>query len=129
MKRRVFMTALVAGTMALPALTGAQPGPGPGPGPGSGPGPGKGPGTGPGAGPGKGMMQQKWTRERLFGSQLMTLEERQDHQRQMWNAKTIDERQKIRDAHHKQMLERAKQQNTKIDESQDDAYSVPAVPK
>lgn len=59
----------------------------------------------------------------------MTLEERQEHQRQMGNAKTVEERQEIRDAHHKQMLERAKQQNYKIDESQDDAYSVPALPK
>ncbi len=119
MKRRLFMTALVAGTMALPTLAGAQPGPGPG----------AGPGKGPGAGPGKGMMQQRWTRERLYGSPLMTLEERQEHQRQMWNAKTIEERQKIRDAHRAQMLERAKQQNYKIDQGQDDAFSVPAIPK
>jgi hypothetical protein len=121
MKRRTFMTTLIAGAMAEPAWTCAQPGPGPGPG--------KGTGMGPGAGPGQGMMHQKWSRERLFGSPMMTLEERQEHQRQMWNAKTVEERQKIRDAHHKQMLERAKQQNYKVDQSQDDSYSVPAIPK
>jgi len=124
MKRRLFMTTLIAGTFALPALTVAQPGPGGGPGKG----PGSGPGTGPGAGPGKGMMQRGWSRERMFGSPLMTLEERQEHQRQMWNAKTVAERQKIGDDHRKLMLERAKQQNFKVDEGQDDVFSVPALP-
>lgn len=47
----------------------------------------------------------------------------------MWNAKSVEERQKIRDEHRKQMLERAKQQNYKVDPGQDDAYSVPAIPK
>lgn len=130
MKRRLFMTSLIAGTLALPALTGAQPGPGggSGKGPGSGPGMGPGPGGSPGVGPGKGMMQRRWSRERLFGSPLMTLEERQEHQRQMWNAKTVEERQKIRDDHRKLMLERAKQQNFKIDQGQDDVFSVPVLP-
>jgi hypothetical protein len=120
MKRRLFMTTLIAGAMALPVLTGAQPGPGPGAG--------KGQGMGPGAGSGKGMMQQKWVRERMFSSPLMTLEERQEHQRQMWNAKTVEERQKIRDEHRTKMLERAKQQDYKVDQSQDDVFSVPALP-
>jgi hypothetical protein len=118
MKRRMFLTTLAAGAAALPILTAAQPGPGPG----AGPGPGKGPGTGPGAGPG----QRKWTRERLFGSPLMTLEERQEHQRQMWNAKTVQERQKLRDEQRAKMTERAKQQNYKIDPAQDDMFSVPS---
>jgi Spy/CpxP family protein refolding chaperone len=115
MKRRAFVKTFIAGAMALPALTGAQPGPGPG--------------KGPGMGPGGGMMQHKWSRERMYGSPMMTLEERQEHQRQMWNAKTAEERQKIRDEHRKQMIERAKQQNYKIDQGQDDAYSVPVIPK
>jgi hypothetical protein len=119
MRRRTFMTTLIAGVLALPATTGAQPGPGAGAG--------KGPGMGPGAGPG--MMHHKWSRERMYGSPMMTLEERQEHQRQMWNAKTVEERQKIRDQHRKQMIERAKQQNYKIDQGQDDAYSVPALPQ
>lgn len=136
MKRRHFMTTLIAGALTIPALTNAQPGPGggpgkgPGTGPGMGPGPGGGPGMGPGPGgaPGKGMMQRRWARERMFGSPMMTLEERQEHQRQMWNAKTVEERQKIRDDHRKLMLERAKQQNFKIDQGQDDVFSVPALP-
>ncbi len=119
MKRRLFVTTLIAGAMVLPALTGAQPGPGPGPGAG------KGPGMGPGAGAGKGMAQQRWSRERLFGSPLMTLDERQEHQRQMWNAASTAERQKIRDAHRARMLERAKQQNYKIEQGRDDVFSVP----
>jgi hypothetical protein len=81
---------------------------------------------GPGAG---GGPRAKWTRERMYGSPLMTLEERQEHQRRMWNATTAEERQKIRDDHRKLMLERAAQQKYKIDEKQDDVYSVPAVPK
>lgn len=119
MQRREFVSTLLAGAMALPALAGAQPGTGPGPGAGT--------GSGPGAGKGPGA--RRWARERLFGSQLMTLEERQEHQRQMWNAKSAEERQKIRDAHQKAMLERAKKQNTKIDEKQDDTYSIPAFPE
>jgi hypothetical protein len=48
-------------------------------------------GAGQGMGPGKGsgMMQQRWARERMFGTQLMTLEERQAHMEKMWNAKTV----------------------------------------
>lgn len=117
MKRRVFVSSLVAGAMALPMIASAQPGPGPGAG--------KGPGAGPGVGPGIGM--RKWSRERMYGAPMMTLEERQDHQRQMWNAKTVAERNKIRDEHRKLMLERAKQQNFKVDEKQDDVFSVPAI--
>lgn len=129
MKRRQFALTLMAGAMALPLMANAQPGPGPGAGPGPGPGPGKGPGggPGPGAGPGKGMGMHRWSRERMYGAPLMTLEERQEHQRQMWNAKTVAERTKIRDEHRKQMLERAKQQNFKVDEKQDDVFSVPAI--
>jgi hypothetical protein len=111
MKRRLFVTTLIAGVMALPALTTAQPGTG----------------KGPGAGPGAGGMQQKFTRERLFGSPLMTLEERQEHQRQMWNAKTVQERQKIRDENRTKMLARAQQQNYKIDQNLDDTFFVPAT--
>jgi hypothetical protein len=115
MKRRQFALTLVAGAMVLPLMANAQPGPG----------------AGPGAGPGKGsgMGMQRWSRERMFGAPLMTLEERQAHQTQMWNAKSVEERNKIRDEHRKLMLERAKQQNFKVDEKQDDQFSVPALPK
>lgn len=106
MKHRLFITTLIASAIAFPALTSAQPGPG----------------------AGRGAMQQQFTRERLFGSPLMTLEERQEHQRQMWNAKTVQERQKIRDENRTKMLARAQQQNYKIDEKQDDYFSVPGFP-
>ena len=78
---------------------------------------------GPGKGPG--MMHQRWTRERMFGTRLMTLEERQAHMEKMWNAKTVEERNTIRDEHRKLMLERARQQQQAIDEKQDDTFSVP----
>jgi len=139
MKRRQVISTLLAGALVLPAVVAAQPGPGGGGGPGYGPGQGKGPGAGggpgygPGAGQGPGMgggpQQGRWTRERMYGSPLMTLEERQEQQRRMWNAKTVEERQKIRDEHRKLMQERATQQKFKIDEKQDDVYSVPAIPK
>jgi hypothetical protein len=122
MERRKVITTLLAGALVLPAITHAQPGQGPGGGPGYGAG--KGPGTGPA---GTGPRQGRWTRERLYGSPLMTLEERQEHQRRMWNAKTTEERQKIRDENRKLMLERAKQQNTKVDEKQDDVFFVPST--
>ena len=59
----------------------------------------------------------------------MTLEERQEHMQKMWNAKTSEERTKLRDEHRKLMLERAKQQNYKLEEKQDDVFSVPDIPK
>jgi len=112
MKRRLFVTTLIAAAVALPTLSQAQPAPGAG--------------RGPGAGPGAGVMQHKFTRERIYGSPLMPLEERQEHQRQMWNAKTDKDRQQIREANRTKMMERAKQQNYKIDQNQDDTFFVPA---
>ncbi len=125
MNRRLFVSSLLAGAIVVPLVAHAQPGPGSGMGPGKG----AGPGAGMGGGMGGGMGMQRWSRERMFGAPMMTLEERQAHQREMWNAKTVEERNKIRDAHRKQMLERAKQQNYKVDEKQDDVFGVPAVPK
>jgi hypothetical protein len=116
-KRRQFALTLVAGAMALPLMTNAQPGPGPA----------AGPGPGAGAGKGMGMGMQKWSRERMYGAPMMTLEERQEHQRRMWNAKSAQERNQYRDEHRKLMQERAKQRNFKVDEKQDDVFSVPAI--
>ena len=45
----------------------------------------------------------------------------------MWNAKTVEERNKLRDEHRKLMLERAKEQKYRIDDKQDDSFSVPSV--
>lgn len=123
MKRRVFLATVTAAALAAPRIN-AQ-----GMGPGSGAGPGKGPGPGPGAGqgPGPGIMGRRWSRERMYGTRLMTLEERQEHMQKMWNAKTVDERSKIRDEHRKLMLERAKQQNYKLEDKDDDTFSIPEV--
>ena len=121
MSRQWIVTAVFAGTLALTAAAWAQ-------GPGQGPGPGSGMGAGQGMGPGKGpgMMQPRWAHERMFGTRLMTLEERQTHMEKMWNAKTVEGRNKIRDEHRKLMLERARQQQQTIEEKQDDTFSVPA---
>ena len=128
MIQKLIGATFIASVLALPVGVGAQPGSGYGKGPGPAAGTGPGYGAGPGPGPGKGMMQNRWTRERMYGTPLMTLEERQEFQRQMWNAKTVEERQKIRDEHRKAMAERAKQQNFKIEEGKDDTISVPALP-
>ena len=56
---------------------------------------------------------------------LMTLDERQAHMEKMWNAKTVEERNKIRDEHRKLMLERAKQQQQTVDEKLDDTVTLP----
>jgi hypothetical protein len=118
------VTTVFAGALALASAAWAQ-GPGQGPGQAQGPGPGMGPGQGMGPGKGSGMMQQRWARERMFGTRLMTLEERQAHMEKMWNAKTVEERTKIRDEHRKLMLDRARQQQQTIDDKQDDTFSVP----
>jgi hypothetical protein len=86
---------------------------------------GGGPGAGPGKGMGPGMMEYCWTRERMYGTRMMSLEERQAHMAKMWNAKSVEERGKIRDEHRKLMLERAKQHQTTIEEKTDDTFSVP----
>lgn len=134
MERRTLIALLIAGALCAPVAATAQgPGAGPGKGMGMGPGQGMGPGkctmmgAGPGPGPGKGpgAMEYCWARERMYGTRLMTLEERQAHMAKMWSAKSAEERNKIREEHRKLMLERAKQQQTTIDEKADDTFSVP----
>jgi Spy/CpxP family protein refolding chaperone len=135
MKRTLTLAAWAACVLATPVALAQGPAPGKGMGPGMGPGmgggncvmmgagPGMQPGKGPGPGPGNSYC---WARERMYGTPLMTLEERQAHMAKMWNAKTTEERNKIRDEHHKLMLERAKAQQKSIDEKADDYFSVPA---
>ena len=45
----------------------------------------------------------------VYGSQLMTPEEQVEHRERMRNAKTIEEREKIRREHHEKMKQRAKE--------------------
>jgi len=47
-------------------------------------------------------------RERIYGSQMMTPEERRVYHNQMRAAKTQEEREQIRHAHHDEMVNRAK---------------------
>lgn len=54
--------------------------------------------------------------EQVFGWQLMTPQERAAYQQKMRAAKTPKERATIRAEHHKEMLERAKQQGVTLPE-------------
>lgn len=55
--------------------------------------------------------------EPVFGSQLMTQQERNEHRTRMLSAKTADEREAVRAKHHQQMLERARQQGVTLPET------------
>ena len=58
------------------------------------------------------------SQEQVYGSQLMNQQERDDYRAEMSAAKTGQERDQIRQAHYKQMKERAKQQGMTLpDES------------
>jgi len=54
------------------------------------------------------LRQQQQSQQRIYGSQLMTPQERMAFRERMRNAKTVEERNRIRAEHHKQMQERAK---------------------
>nr|WP_321238619.1 hypothetical protein [uncultured Tolumonas sp.] len=53
----------------------------------------------------------------IFGYQLMTASERTEYRAKMLNAKTPEERQKIRIEHHNLMLERAKAKGVTLPET------------
>ena len=50
---------------------------------------------------------QAQDQERIYGSQLMTQEERNEYRTKMRAAKTAEERERIRNEHHEQMKQRA----------------------
>ncbi|MDP3125365.1 MAG: hypothetical protein Q8M84_06970, partial [Thiobacillus sp.] len=52
--------------------------------------------------------------EQVYGSQLMTQQERTEYQAKMRNAKTSEEREQIRAQHHKEMQVRARQQGVTL---------------
>lgn len=52
----------------------------------------------------------------IFGSQLMTVQERGMHQVKMRTARTLEEREQIRAEHHKLMLERARERGVTLPE-------------
>jgi hypothetical protein len=50
----------------------------------------------------------------IYGSQIMTPEERVEHRIKMRSAKTLEEREQIRSEHHKQMVERARERGVTL---------------
>ncbi len=52
--------------------------------------------------------------EQVYGSQLMTQQERTEYGAKMRSAKTAQEREKIRKEHHEQMKERAKERGVTL---------------
>lgn len=57
---------------------------------------------------------QTQAQEQIYGSQLMTPQERAEHQIKMRNAKTSEAREQIRAQHHKEMQIRAKQRGVTL---------------
>ena len=64
------------------------------------------------------VRDQKQTQERIFGSQLMTEEERKEHREQMRRAKSDQERAEIRAQHHERMKARAEQRGVSLPDSE-----------
>ena len=52
--------------------------------------------------------------EQVYGSQLMTQQERMEHRAKMQSFKTMEERHRYRMEHHEKMQERAKQQGVTL---------------
>ena len=57
---------------------------------------------------------QDQTQDRIYGSQLMTDQERSDYRSRMRSAKTAQEREQIRAEHHERMMVRAKERGVTI---------------
>lgn len=67
-------------------------------------------------GSGQGAQAQTQEQEQIFGSQLMTAEERAAYRAKMRAANTLEEREQIRCEHHERMVERAKAQGITLPE-------------
>ena len=57
---------------------------------------------------------QAQAEEQIYGSQLMTPQERAEHRTKMRAAKTVEEREKIRKEHHDRMVQRAKERGVTL---------------
>lgn len=57
---------------------------------------------------------QVFAQQQIYGSQLMTQQERIEHRAKMQSMKTMEERERYRIEHHKKMQERAKQQGVTL---------------
>jgi hypothetical protein len=60
------------------------------------------------------IQTQTKEQERIYGSQLMTEQERNEYRQRMRNAKTDQERNNIRNEHHARMVARAKERGVTI---------------
>ncbi|MFH2134826.1 MAG: hypothetical protein ABII81_06550 [Pseudomonadota bacterium] len=60
------------------------------------------------------MKMQTQDQERIYGSQLMTQKERNAYRAKMRAAKTVKEREQIRNEHHKLMQQRAKERGVTL---------------
>ena len=63
----------------------------------------------------RGRASQR-SQDRIYGSQLMTPDERQQYRQKMHSAKTPKERDELRRQHHAQMQERAKERGVSLPE-------------
>lgn len=61
-------------------------------------------------------QQQTRAKKQVYGSQLMTKQERMEHRSKMRAAKTAEEREQIRKEHHERMKERAKERGVALPE-------------
>lgn len=59
-------------------------------------------------------QEKMQTQDRIYGSQLMTQQERNAYRDRMRSAHTEQERERIRHEHHEQMMERAKERGVTI---------------
>lgn len=60
------------------------------------------------------LQDRDQTRDRIYGSQLMTREERNQYRKQIRDAKTARERERIRAEHHERMKIRAKERGVTL---------------
>lgn len=67
------------------------------------------------------QKMQKQAQEQIYGSQLMTRQERLEHRAKMRAAKTAEEREQIRTEHHEKMQARAKERGVSLPD-------MPAMP-
>ena len=54
--------------------------------------------------------------QQVYGSQLMTQQERLEYRQRLQNAKTVEERERIRAEHHRSLQERAREQGVTLPE-------------
>lgn len=59
-------------------------------------------------------VAKKQVREQIYGSQLMSRQERLEHRNKLRAAKTAEEREQIRKEHHEKMQQRAKERGVTL---------------